>query len=217
MKKEAIKILVADSQYLSRAGFRFLFAAHSQVDMVGEAADMEELLHLIAEISPQVIVLDYYNGHVFTLEDVARLRRDYPGIELMLVTDDQDKVRIRRILDMGINSILTKHCSPEEIVSSVVAVAKGEKFFCNKVLEIILEKTSTEDDCSPSNLTPREIEIVRMVASGENTKDIADKLCLSTHTVYTHRKNIMKKLQINSASEMIIYAIKTGIVDRQAT
>jgi DNA-binding NarL/FixJ family response regulator len=214
MGKGAIKIVLADAQYLARAGFKHLFAGHPGVEVVGEAAEREALVEMVGEKQPQVVVMDYHNGHEFTMEDVERLRREFPGIEVMLVTDDQDKARIRQVLAMGVNCILTKHCSPEEIVSAVVAVAKGEKFFCNKVLEIILEKEEHVEDCSPSNLSPREIEIVRMIASGENTKEIADKLCLSTHTVYTHRKNIMRKLQINSASEMILYAMKTGIVDR---
>lgn len=214
MGKTAIRIVLADAQYLTRAGFRYLFAKQSQIEVVGEATDMGELRVLVAEKVPNMVVMDHFNSPEFTLAHVAELRKEHPEVEVFVVTDDQDRGRIRQILDLRINCILTKHCSPEEIVSAVIAVSKGEKFFCNKVLEVILDHETLTDDCSPSNLSPREIEIVRLIASGVTTKDIADQLCLSTHTVYTHRKNIMKKLQIRSASEMILYAMNTGIVGK---
>jgi DNA-binding NarL/FixJ family response regulator len=217
MGKEAVKIAIADAQYLARAGFRFLFADSKQITVVGEATDCEELEQLISDEKPQIVILDYHNGDRFQIDDICALYDHFPGLQVLVVTDDQEKANIFRVLDCGVNCILTKNCSPEEIVSAVLATARGEKFFCNKVLEIILEKhhapgDADEDDCSPSALTVREAEIVGLIAQGITTKDIADQLHLSTHTVYTHRKNIMKKLQINSVSEMILYAVNAGIV-----
>lgn len=211
MGKDPVRIVVADPQALARAGFRLIFGQQAPVRVVAEAADAEELERLILEHQPQVLVCDYFNGPEFTLVDLVSVRKRHPDLQVMVVTQDQDRTHIRQVLDMGIPCILTKHCSPEEITTAALTTAKGERFFCNKVLEVILEKEAT-DDCSPSNLSTREIEIVRLVASGISTKDIADQLCLSTHTVYTHRKNIMKKLQINSASEMILFAMNSGIV-----
>lgn len=91
---------------------------------------------------------------------------------------------------------------------------KTKNFFCNKILDIILAKhlSKEDDDCAPTELTVRELEIVGLIAEGHSTKDIAEELCLSTHTVYTHRKNVMRKLNVNSASELILYAINTGLV-----
>lgn len=211
MGKDPVRIVVADPQALARAGFRLIFAQQPAVKVVAEATDAEELDRLIPEHQPQVIVCDYFNGPEFTLAHLTAVRARFPQIQVMVVTQDQDRARIRQVLDMGIPCILTKHCSPEEITTAALTTAKGERFFCNKVLEVILEKEAAED-CSPSNLSTREIEIVRLVASGISTKEIADQLCLSTHTVYTHRKNIMKKLQINSASEMILFAMNSGII-----
>lgn len=211
MGKDPVKIVVADPQALARAGFRLIFGQQPLVKVVGEAADAEQLEQLVIEHQPTVLACDYLNGADFSLADLTAVRKQHPQIQVMVVTHDQDRGRIRQVLDMGVPCILTKHCSPEEIITAALSTAKGERFFCNKVLEVILDKEPAED-CSPSNLSSREIEIVRLVASGISTKDIADQLCLSTHTVYTHRKNIMKKLQINSASEMILFAMNSGII-----
>lgn len=216
MFKEEIKIVLADSQYLARAGYQFLFANQKNFTVVAEAIDAEELVQAIETYSPNVVLTDYDNGGLFSIEDIIELRSNFPQVQILLVTNDQERPNISKVLDSGVNCILTKNCSPEEIIGAVVASAKGEKFFCNKVLDIILEKhiPKQEESCDPSNLSAREIEIVAMIAQGISTKSIADQLCLSTHTIYTHRKNIMKKLRINSASEMILYAMEAGIVKR---
>jgi DNA-binding NarL/FixJ family response regulator len=217
MGKASIHIALADAQYLTRAGLRQLFAAQPQLRVVGEATDAEELSSLLSRDSPHILIIDHQSSPEFSLEFLLKLHSAHPELKLMLVTDDQDHARIREALALGVQCILTKHCSPEEIVSAVIAISKGEKFFCHKVLEIILEKPSESDDCSPSNLSPREIEIIQLIASGVSTKELADRLFLSTHTVYTHRKNIMKKLGIRSASEMILYAINSGIIAKPTT
>ncbi|HEX2898826.1 MAG TPA: response regulator transcription factor, partial [Bacteroidia bacterium] len=204
MGKEIIRIVLADAQFLTRSGLGHLFAGHAQIKVAGEATDGEELQQQLAQVKPHILIIDHQSSPDFSLDQLSGILRLHPGLKLMLVTDDQDHGRIREALSMGVHCILTKHCSPEEIVSAVIAISKDEKFFCHKVLEIILEKPASGDDCSPSNLSPREIEIIQLIASGLSTKDLADRLCLSTHTVYTHRKNIMKKLGIRSASEMIL-------------
>lgn len=217
MGKASIRIVLADAQFLTRTGLGHLFAGHPQIRVVGEATDGEELQLVLASQNPQILIVDHQSSSDFALDRLAVLAKNHPAMKLMLVTDDQDHARIRAALAMDVQCILTKHCSPEEIVNAVIAIAKDEKFFCHKVLEIILEKPSDSEDCSPSNLSPREIEIIQLIASGVSTKELADRLFLSTHTVYTHRKNIMKKLGIRSASEMILYAINSGIIAKPTT
>jgi DNA-binding NarL/FixJ family response regulator len=212
MGKETIKIILADAQYLTRAGLKHLLHGQGQLQVVAEATDREELAAGIVAHAPQVVVIDPHNTDQFTLADIAWLHATHPTIALLLITDDHDRSRIHEMLSHGVLGILTKHCSPEEIVSAVLATARKEKFFCNKVLEMILEKEETADpDCRPSNLSAREAEIISLIALGVTTREVADRLCLSMHTVYTHRKNIMRKLGINSVSEMILFAMRTGL------
>jgi DNA-binding NarL/FixJ family response regulator len=218
MHKGTVHIVVADAQFLARAGLKYLFADHPLIKVVGEATDLEELEAVVTAQHPQIVMLDYNNSDVFQIDDIAKLHAQHPGLRVLVVTDDHDKAHIHQVLHNGVNCILTKNCSPEEIVSAVLATAKGERFFCDKVLQLILEKPEAPkdaEDCFPTRLSTREIEIVRLVAQGIQTKDIAERLCLSMHTVYTHRKNILKKLQINSVSEMIVYALNSGLMTAQ--
>jgi DNA-binding NarL/FixJ family response regulator len=212
MGKEVIKIALADAQYLTRAGLKHLLAAQAQLAVVAEATDRAELEEAILSKQPLVVIIDHHNTDQFSMDDIAWLHVAHPQIKILVITDDHEKLHIHQLLDCGVNCILTKHCSPEEIVSAVISTSKNEKFFCNKVLEVILEKEEGPDtSCRPSNLSVRELEIVNLVAKGVSTKEIADRLCLSLHTVYTHRKNIMRKLSINSVSEMILFAVNAGI------
>ncbi len=212
-----VKAVIADAQFLARAGFRQLFSENEQVSIVGEAATAAQLDTVIDLQDPSLIVFDYYNTNHFSIDDLHRIRKQKPNLQFLVVTSDTSKANIFRILESGVNSILTKHCSRDEIINAVHAAARKEKFFCNTVLDIILEKQLGKDEkeinCAPTSLTNREVEIVTLVAKGISTRDMADQLCLSTHTIYTHRKNIMKKLGINSVSELVLYAVNSGIVN----
>ena len=215
----AIQIILADSQYLTRAGFRHLFRDHKRIAVAGEATNSDELFHLVKEKHPDIIVFDYHDSEAFSIEDVREVRSMNPKINFVIVTADQEKSNIFQVLSSGVNCILTKNCSEEELISGIQATARNEKFFCNTVLDIILEKhlndEEEEPDCAPTSLTARELEVVELVGLGISTREIADRLHLSIHTVYTHRKNIMKKLQINSVSEMVLYAVNAGIISRE--
>lgn len=212
-----VKAVIADAQFLARAGFKQLFDEVEQVEVVGEAATSAQLDTVIALQEPDLVVYDYFNSKHFSLDDLQRIRKEKPDLQFLVVTSDNSKANIFRILQSGVNTILTKHCSREEIINAVHATSRKEKFFCNTVLDIILEKQLGKDEkepnCAPTSLTNREVEIVTLVAQGISTRDMADQLCLSTHTIYTHRKNIMKKLGINSVSELVLYAINSGMVN----
>ena len=211
---QSIRLLLADSQYLIRLGLKSLLARNKHIKIVGESSNTEELLKKVHDLQPDVVLMDYKNSNHFNLEDVKEVKTISPSSKLLIISSDDDKDNIFKVIEYGINSYLTKECSEEEIMNAIVATAKNEKFFCNKVLDIILAKhlSKEEDACAPTELTVRELEIVGMIAEGHSTKDIAEELCLSTHTVYTHRKNVMRKLNVNSASELILYAINTGLV-----
>ncbi|MCZ6899054.1 MAG: response regulator transcription factor [Bacteroidetes bacterium] len=211
---QSIRLLLADSQYLIRLGLKSLLARNKHIKIVGESSNTEELLKKVHDLQPDVVLMDYKNSHHFNLEDIKEVKTISPSSKMLIISSDDDKNNIFKVIEYGINSFLTKECSEEEIMNAIVATAKNEKFFCNKILDIILAKhlSKEDDDCAPTELTVRELEIVGLIAEGHSTKDIAEELCLSTHTVYTHRKNVMRKLNVNSASELILYAINTGLV-----
>ena len=159
------------------------------------------------------LVLDYNQPGYFSTETVEKIRQTSPLSKLLIISGDGDKKTIYQVLESGVNSYLSKNCGEKEIVDAVEATANNEKFYCTNVLNHLLEKSfPKEADCAPTPLSAREIEIVRLVASGLIAKEIAWKLNLSTHTVYTHRKNIMKKLKLGTTSELVLFAVNERLV-----
>lgn len=209
-----ITIALADAQYLIRVGLRSLIEEFEQFEIVGEADSEKALLELVKEKNPKVVILDYQQTAAqFDTDSIIKVKESSPSSNVLIISGDNNRETIYKVVESGINSFLTKTCDEEEIISAIKATAKEEKFFCNKILNFILERSFAKpEDCSPTPLTPREIQIVRLVANGKIAKEIADELNLSTHTIYTHRKNIMNKLELKSASELILYAVEKGIV-----
>lgn len=213
MRAKPIDVILADSQYLIRLGLKHLFQDKARINVVDEVTTSEELEESVKEHQADVIIFDYNRPSHFSIDDIARVKSISPNTQFLIISADSDKDSIFRVLQSGGLSFLTKECDEDEIISAVIATARGDKFLCNKVIDVILEKNVTEDEttCAPTNLTARELEIVKLTAKGLTASKVAEQLFLSTHTVYTHRKNIMKKLGINSASELIVYAINNGL------
>jgi len=210
----AIKIVVSDAQYLIRLGIVSLLSKDERFKIVGEVANSTDLKQTVARTKPDVVLIDYFQPKFFSLEDLKVIRSLSPATRVLIVSTDDTRDNIYKALEYGAISFLTKECDQEEIINAIIATSKGEKFICHRIIDIILNnklKGPDENDCKPYNLSIREIEIIQLTAKGLSAKEIASRLYLSLHTVYTHKKNIMKKLKLNSSSEMILYAINNGL------
>ncbi len=215
-----IKVLIADTQALTSGGLRHFIAQKKDLKVIGSVAAKEDFLTEVKKSQPEVLIVDYNLKAFITLEDLRKVPSISRKTKTLVVSNDSDKGRIFKALDVGVNGYVTKNCSQEEIVNAIYATARGEKFFCNKVLDMLLEKhlgKDKEDKGAPTELSLREIEIVQLITKGLNAKEIADRLHLSHHTVYTHRKNVMKKLGLSSAADLMLYAIKMGIINTSDT
>lgn len=211
-----ISIIIADAQYLTRVGLRHLLATQPHFNICGEAGNEVELLEQLRQHFVRVVILDYDHPDSFSHETILQIKRVSPATNVLVVSDDSDKMSIYQVLENGVHSFLTKSCHEDEIIDAVRATAKDEKFFCTRVLDFLLEKSfgTKVDVCVPTPLTPRQIEIVKLTARGLIAKEIADTLNLSIHTVYTHRKEILKKLELKTSSELVMYALNNGIVEK---
>ena len=212
-----IKIVIADAQYLVREGLKNLLSEISDFLIVGEAVNSVNLYRLVKEHHPEVVIFDYNSHKNFLPEDIERVKKIYPLSNFLIISADESKANIYKVIELGAMSFLTKECDKDEIINAIYATAKNEKFLCHKVIDIIIDKHihTDEDNCKAFNLSLRETEIIKLTAKGWTAKVIAGHLFLSTHTVYTHKKNIMKKLKINSSSEMIVYAIQKGLITKE--
>jgi len=208
-----VSIVLADAQYLIRVGLRHIIEQNPSFKVVAEVTDEEDLMEALQIHRPEVLVLDYAQSESVSHSTVQAAKSINKSANVLIISGDEDKKTIYKVLESGVNSFLSKQCDESEIINAIEATAKGEKFYCTNVLNYLLEKSfPTEKECSPIPLSPREIEIVQLISSGLIAKEIADKLNLSTHTIYTHRKNIMKKLGLGTTSELVLFAVKEGIV-----
>ncbi len=207
-----VSIIIADSQYLIRVGLRHILQNKPAYKIISEVPNEKQLFRELSEKKVDIVVMDYNQPGAFTTQTISRIKEEYPKVRLLVISSDEDKNNIYEVLENGVNSFLSKQCDEKEIIDAFVATSKNEKYYCTNVLNHLLEKSFPKESCKSLPLTPREIEIVRYVASGLIAKEIASELHLSTHTVYTHRKNIMKKLKIGTTSELVLFAVNEGII-----
>ena len=208
-----LNIIHYDNQFLSRVGFKYLVTESGNFRMLGSFENKEEFLHAVERQMPNVVVFDFTSRNSITSGDLAKLKNVAKKPGFLVISNNFKKETLCEYLDCGVECFVTKECSKDEILLALQAAAKGEKFFCNKVLDYIIERSfAPKDDCEATLLTKRELGILKLTSEGLSNKEIAGKIFLSLHTVYTHRKNIMKKLEIKSNSEFIKYAYDNGVI-----
>ncbi|MEM9324003.1 MAG: response regulator transcription factor [Bacteroidota bacterium] len=209
----SISVFLSDFQFLTRQGFEALIERQSDFVLAGAEEDLEELPALVRETDPDVLVIDYRPSDKDFLNRLERLK-EVAGSKLLIITGDTDRARMKSILKTGVKGMVTKTCSEQEIINSIYAVAEGNRFYCNKVLDVVMEDTEQPEDenCAPTDLSPREYEVLQLITKGLTTTLIADELHVSVHTINSHRKNILKKLNLRSPTELIVYAMESGIV-----
>ncbi|MEP1034381.1 response regulator transcription factor [Ekhidna sp.] len=207
----ATSILLADFQYLTRQGIASLIKAMPGFDLVKMIDSPDKLVEVAIDVNPDLIVIDISDKDRELLPKLSELRKMLNS-SFLVISNSQTKASIQQMLTMGIKGILTKNCSEEEIINGLRAVAQGNRFFCNNILDLVVENQEDTDDCEPTNLSPREFEVLELITKSKTTAQIADELHLSVHTINSHRKNILKKLNLGSPAELIVYALETGLV-----
>jgi len=206
-------LILADSNELIRIGLRTVFR-NSDIRIINEASSGEELLSQVKLEKPDIILMDY-SSNGFSIDTVVQLRDFSDEVNIVAITPDQTATTIGRAMQSGVNSHLKKNCGFQEIIDSIHETMAGNRFFCGQVLEIIQKENMDVEgimdsrfNCEPIVLSPREIEIITLIAEGNTNALIAEKLFISTHTVNTHRKNIMGKLGVKNTAGIVMYAIR---------
>lgn len=192
---------------------RHFLAERSDIAAVDQVQDKEQLFSQLSH-HPQLLIIDYNVADFISVSELAMVSKKFPETNILVISADNDKSKILEVVQLGVKGYLTKDCSKDEVMMAIQSTAKGEKFFCHKILDIIMEKSFSpeEDHHDTTNLTAREREILKFIARGSSTKQIAEDLCLSPHTVHTHRKSIIKKLKIKSPTEFVIHAMDLGLI-----
>lgn len=219
MKK--LRILIADDHALMRQGARLVLQARQGWRVVGEAANGREAVQKAIKLKPDVAVVDIGMPELDGVEVARQIREGVPSTKVLVLTMHESDQMVKRALDAGAVGYILKSDLTECLARAVKAVSEGKRFLTPKVSEIVLDgflKTKSQRQLRQqegARITPRESEIIRLVAEGKTNKEIAAQLGITVRTVETHRANIMLKLGIHSLAELIHYAMRHGIATVQ--
>jgi DNA-binding NarL/FixJ family response regulator len=202
-------ILITDTQYLTNHALKDLLTSHGHAVQVATTRD--DLLAHLQSRSVRLIITDYVMFDFMSVSDLVEIRKSAPDTPVLIMTGVINQMQIKDLNNAGVRNISLKTDNREELLQSVDAALKGKKHYSDAVLDILLKKDATVEVAGP--LTKSEIDIVRQIASGLTTKEIAARKQISFHTVMTHRKNIFRKLGVSSSPELVMYAIKSGLIE----
>lgn len=211
------KILLADDHQIIREGIRSLLKKHDEFEIIGEAADGRETVELALKLEPDVVIMDISMPNLNGIDATAQLVKKIPNIKILALSMHKHKNFVEEILRVGASGYLLKENSYEELIAAMHAVLEGEVYLSSGVTGIVVkgfvEQLETKEEHSAkSTLTPREREILQLIAEEKNTKQISSILDISSKTVETHRKNIMQKLEIDNVAGLTKYAIREGLI-----
>ena len=215
---DPLRVLVADDHEIVRKGLRSLLEAQPGWQVVDEALDGRDAVAKAKQYKPDVVVLDLSMPTLNGLEATRQILAHDPRIKVLILTMHDSDPIIKDVLDAGARGYLLKSDASRDLVSAVEAIRRNKTFFTAKVEKMVLEgylhkKPYLTDPDSPSiRLTPRQREIVQLLAEGKSSKEVAVSLGLSVKTAETHRANIMRRLECHSISELVRYAVRNEII-----
>ena len=214
-----LRILVADDHEVVRRGLCSLLAAHSGWEVCGEAVDGREAVAKANQLRPDIVVMDIGMPSLNGLAATNKILEDAPQQRVLILTVNQSEQLVREVLEAGARGYVLKSDAARDLVAAVEALEQGRTFFTPHVGDFVLSGFLDGSGAKTVNvprLTPREREIVQLLAEGKSTKEVAGILNLSVKTAETHRSNVMRKLGIHSISELVLYALRNNIIQTQA-
>jgi len=214
---KTLRIMLADDHEMLRRGLRTILTEQPGWEICGEAVNGREAVELAIQLRPDVIVMDIAMPELNGLEATRQIRRAWPKAEILVLTFDESEALVREVLAAGARGYVLKNDVSRVLVHAVESLSQHRPYFTSKVAEVLLQglgqKVKIPDAPSLDDpLTAREREVVQLVAEGKSTKEVAQVLNISAKTAENHRTNIMRKLKVNSATELVRYAIRNKII-----
>lgn len=208
------RVLLADDHRLMREALRLALAREPDLDVVAEAGTAHDAIQRVQSLRPDVVVLDIGLPDLSGMEVAARLRQMDPGPRIVALSAHTDKRFVTEMLRAGADAYVTKSSAGSELVRAIRAVAAGSSYFCPEVADALAaEVRRQQSDAAEMRLGRREREVLRLVAKGLKSSEIAERLHIALATVEVHRRNIARKLQLQGVAELTRYAIREGIAE----
>ena len=215
MKK--IKVLIVDDHTLVRAGVRALLSLSSDIEVIGEASDGLEALEKIRQNIPDVVLMDLAMPVMGGLETTRRIKKEYPGIQVIVLTQYDDSEYVIPVIEAGARGFVTKMAAFSELATAIQTAYNGDSYLSPEAATVLVKdyqhKTSIDDERDPYKLlTDREKEVFKLVAEGHTAKEIASLLIVSPKTVEWYKTRLMNKLNIHNKTDLIRFAIRKRII-----
>ena len=208
-----IRILVADDHAVVRQGFKMILDAQADMEIVGEAANGRQAVDLAEQLRPDVVVMDVSMPELNGIEATRRLATSVPRARVVALSMHKDSVYVREILRAGARGYLLKDSGAADLVAAIRAVASGESYLSPAVSNAVLDDYRKHATNPIDLLTSREREVLQLLAEGKTNKEIAGVLNLSVYTVEAHRGRIMEKLNLHSIGELVLFAVRNGLIE----
>ncbi len=213
-----VRVLIVDDHAIVRDGVRMILEAQPDIEVVGEASDGREALEAARQVSPSVVLMDIAMPGMNGLEATAAIRQDLPDVQVIILTMHEDYEYFFEVLRAGASGYVLKGASSDDLVSAIRAVHQGGVYLHpavakNLVSDYVKRMEPGEDRARYDGLSDRERQVLKLVAEGKTSRQIADELFLSVNTVQTHRAHIMEKLGLHNRTDLIRYALRKGLVE----
>ncbi|MBM3795901.1 MAG: response regulator transcription factor [Acidobacteria bacterium] len=212
-----IRVLVADDHSVLREGLRSLLCRQADMEVVGEAADGRRAVQFCTQVPTEVVLMDITMPSMNGIEATKRIVESNPDTKVTIPSMHSDESYVRRLLKAGARTCLLKESAQNEVVNAVRSVAVGKSYFSPRVKTILqddymrqLDNTGVDD--TYELLSPREREILQAIAEGLSNKEMAAQMGLSIYTVETHRRHLLEKLNLHTTADVILYAVRKGLV-----
>ncbi len=193
-------------------GWKQIISDSNHFHLIGTSESLKEIAPMDGASNHLILADLSKDGHK-SLPQIAQLILQ-PNVDVLLVVELTDHTLIQELKEMGIRGILTTHCDAQEIKTALESIRLGKRFYCGDILDVLIKPPTQEKSPKADEiLSNREIEVLECVVKGLTTNQIAEELHVSTHTINSHRKNMLKKLNLTSPVELIVYAVKSGIID----
>ena len=212
-----IRVLVVDDHTIVRDGICALLRLAGDIEVVGEAANGREALEMVRKFMPDVMLIDIAMPNMNGLEATRRIRKEFPRVKVLVLTQYDDKEYVFPVIEAGASGFISKTAASSELVSGIRSVYRGDSFLSPSAARILVEdyqqEASLRKEQDPyKQLSDREREILKLLAEGHTTREIADMLVISVKTVDGHKTNLMSKLDIHNRIDLVKFALRRGII-----
>jgi DNA-binding NarL/FixJ family response regulator len=207
-----IRLLMADDHPLIREGFRSLLVKNERFEIVGIAENGKELVELAETLKPDIILSDINMPVLNGMAAIEQINKMHPDIKCVILTMHEERAYILQALKIGVQGYILKNIERYDLEKAIISIFDGGKYFSPIVTNILAESVARPEQNMVSELTPREIQVLELVAEGHSTKQVADKLGIGTRTVESHRVNMLKKMKVSNTAELVKKAIEMKIL-----